>query len=129
MAGCLAFLAAVTVLHSYVNNGTGWKTLWEATHGDVASPLYPREFWISVALAAFVLIGTLVTIPARSRFPMTVVTLAALGLIGYTVYLPTVGSSPGFSPYGTSYWLSLAAAAVMALGAAAAAIGTRARGT
>jgi protein kinase-like protein len=127
VAGCLVFLVSLTVLHQYVNNGTGWKSLWEATRGDVASPLYARDFWIPAALAAFVLIGTTLTVPARTSFGMGVVTVAALASIGYTLYIPTIGRSPGFAPYGTSYWLSLAAAAVMAVGAAAAGLRSGAR--
>jgi hypothetical protein len=119
-AGCLVFLASVTVLHNYVNNGGGWKSLWEATHGDITSPLYARNFWIPVALATFVLLGTAATIRVRKRLVMGTVTVAALGLACYTLYIPTIGASPGFGPYGVDYWLSLAAAAVMTLGAGAA---------
>ncbi|HEY6279994.1 MAG TPA: protein kinase [Streptosporangiaceae bacterium] len=129
VAGCLVFLVSLTVLHRYVNNGTGWKSLWEATHGDIASPLYAKDFWIPAALAAFVLIGTTVTIPARTGFGMGVVAVAALASIGYTLYIPAIGRSPGFAPYGTSYWLSLAAAVVMAVGAAAAGLRSGARRT
>ena len=127
VAGCLVFLVSLTVLHQYVNNGTGWKSLWEATHGDVASPLYAWDFWIPAALAAFVLIGTTLTVPARTGFGMGVVTVAALASIGYTLYIPTIGRSPGFAPYGTSYWLSLAAAVLMAAGAAAVGLRSGAR--
>ncbi len=129
VVGCLVFLVSLTVLHRYVNNGTGWKSLWEATHGDVASPLYARDFWIPAALAAFVVIGTILTVPARTSFGMGVVTVAALASISYTLYIPTIGRSPGFAPYGTSYWLSLAAAVVMAVGAAAAGLRSGARRT
>ena len=48
--------------------------------------------------------------------------IASLGLIGYTVYLPSEGAYPGFGPYGSSYWLSLAVAIAMTLSAAAAAV-------
>lgn len=127
-AGCLAFLVSVTVLHNYVNNGGGWKSLWEATHGDITSPLYAKNFWIPVALATFVLLGTAATIRVRRRLAMVAVTMAALGLACYTLYIPTIGASPGFGPYGVGYWLSLAAAAVMTLGAGAAAIRSGPRG-
>ncbi len=120
MAGCLVFLASLTVLHRYANHGAGWKSLWEATHGDISSPLYAKDFWIPAGLAAFVLAGTAVTVPARTGFGMGVVTIAALGAAGYTLYIPFIGRSPGFGPYGTSYWLSLAAAVVMTAGAVAA---------
>jgi len=126
--GCLAFLASVTVLHDYVNNGAGWKSLWEATHGDITSPLYAKNFWIPVALAALVLLGTAATIGARGRLARGAVTVAALGLAGYTLYIPTIGRSPGFGPYGADYWLSLAAAAVMTLGAGAATVRSGSRG-
>jgi predicted Ser/Thr protein kinase len=128
-AGCLVFLASVTVLHSYVNNGGGWKSLWQATHGDRTSPLYSEDFWIPVTLAVLVLLGAALTVPARGRLAMGVTTAAALGLTGYLLYLPAIGASPGFAPYGTSYWVSVAAAVVSTLAAAAAALrsGTRRR--
>lgn len=121
-AGCLVFLASVTVLHNYVNNGAGWKSLWEATHGDITSPLYAKDFWIPVGLATFVLLATAAAMRVRRRLPMGAVTVAALGVACYTLYIPTIGASPGFAPYGVDYWLSLAATAVMTLGAGAAAI-------
>lgn len=127
-AGCLVFLASVTVLHRYVNNGTGWKSLLQATRGDPASPLYANDFWIPVGLAAFVLISTAATVPARRRLPMGAVTVAALGLVGYILYIPAKGASPGFGPYGPSYWLSLAAAVITTLAAGASAIRSRPRG-
>jgi hypothetical protein len=127
-AGCLVFLASVTVLHNYVNNGGGWNSLWEATHGDITSPLYAKNFWIPVALTAFVLLGTAAFIRVRSRLAMGAVTVAALGVAGYTLYIPTIGASPGFGPYGVDYWLSLAAATVMTLGAAATTIRSGPRG-
>ena len=46
--------------------------------------------------------------------------LAALGLIAYTLHIPSKGASPGFHPYGSSYWVSVGAAVVMLLGAAVA---------
>lgn len=119
-AGCLVFLASLTVIHRYVNSGAGWKSLWEATHGDISSPLYAKDFWIPAGLAAFVLAGTAVTVPARTGFGMGVVAIAALAAAGYTLYIPFIGRSPGFAPYGTGYWLSLAAAVVMTAGAVAA---------
>jgi predicted Ser/Thr protein kinase len=119
-AGGLVFLASVTVLARYVNNGTGWKSLWQATHGDLASPLYQNDFWIPAVLAALGLVFTAISAGARSRLAMAGTALASLGLIGYTLHIPSTGSSPGFQPYGPSYWLSLGAAVVMVLGAAVA---------
>ena len=54
--------------------------------------------------------------------------LGAAGLIGYTLYIPSEGSSPGFPPYGSSYWLSLAATITMVIGAAVA-LAARSRAT
>jgi predicted Ser/Thr protein kinase len=119
-AGGLVFLASVTVLTKYVNNGTGWKSLWQATHGDLASPLYQNDFWIPAVLAALGLLFTAISAGTRSRLAMIGTALASIGLIGYTLHIPSTGSSPGFQPYGPSYWLSLGAAIVMVLGAAVA---------
>lgn len=46
---------------------------------------------------------------------MIVVVVASLALIGYTSYLPSIGGD-GLGDYGSSYWLSLAAAVAMAFG-------------
>jgi protein kinase-like protein len=120
LAGGLVFIASVTLLTHYANNGTGWKSLWQATHGDLASPLYPEDFWIPVALAALALICTAISAGVRRRLVMIGAALGAAGLIGYTLYIPSQGSSPGFQPYGSSYWLSLAATITMVIGAAVA---------
>jgi serine/threonine protein kinase len=120
LIGGLVFIASVTLLTHYVNNGTGWKSLWQATHGDLASPLYGNDFWIPVALVALVLIFTAISAGARSRLVMIGAAVAALGLIGYTLHTPSKGSSPGFQPYGSSYWLSLAATITIVIGAAVA---------
>jgi hypothetical protein len=120
LVGGLVFIASVTLLTHYANNGTGWKSLWQATHGDLASPLYPDDFWIPVALAALALVCTAISAGVRRRLVMIGAALGAAGLIGYTLYIPSEGSSPGFQPYGSSYWLSLAATITMLIGAAVA---------
>jgi serine/threonine-protein kinase len=118
--GGLVFIASVTLLTHYVNNGTGWKSLWQATHGDLASPLYQEDFWILAGLAALALIFTVISAITRKRLAMIGTAIASLGLIGYTLHIPSKGASPGFEPYGSSYWLSLAAAITMVIGAAVA---------
>jgi serine/threonine-protein kinase len=120
LAGALVFTGSVTLLTHYANNGNGWKSLWQATHGDPASPLYPEDFWIPVALAALALIFTAISASVRKRLIMIGTAVAAVGLLGYTLYIPSTGTSPGFQPYGSSYWLSLAAAITMVTGAAVA---------
>jgi hypothetical protein len=119
-AGGLLFLVSVTVLTMYSNNGTGWKSLWQATHGDLASPLYGADFWIPAGLAAVGLVFTAISVGTRGRLAMIGTAAASLALIAYTLHIPSKGSSPGFQPYGSSYWLSLAAAVLMVLGAAVA---------
>jgi len=120
LAGGLVFTASVTLLTHYANNGTGWKSLWQSTHGDPASPLYPQDFWIPVALAALALTFTAIGASTRTRLIMVGTAVASVGLLGYTLYVPSTGASPGFQPYGSSYWLSLAAAITMVTGAAVA---------
>ncbi|HEX3491355.1 MAG TPA: protein kinase [Streptosporangiaceae bacterium] len=124
LAGALLFLAAVTVLTDYTNNGTGWKSLWQATHHDPASPLVAANFWILIVLVALAVVFTLISL--GGRLAVIVAVLASLAAVGYTIYLPMKGTSPGFQPYGSSFWLSLAAAGVMALGAGLALGGRRA---
>jgi hypothetical protein len=120
------FLASVTLLTSYYRD-PGGKSLLQATNGDPNSPLYPPDFWIPVALIALVLIFTVISLRVPGRSLMVCATVAALGLVGYTLYIPTKGAAPGFGLYGSSYWLSLAAAAVTAIVAAAAASARPAR--
>jgi hypothetical protein len=120
LAGGLMFIASVTLLSHYANNGADWKSLWQATHGDLASPLYPDDFWIPVALVTLALIFTAISASTRKRLVMIGAAIAALGLIGYTLHIPSTGASPGFQPYGSSYWLSLAATITMVIGAAVA---------
>jgi hypothetical protein len=120
VAGGLVFIASVTVLTKYINNGTGWKSLWQATHGDLASPLYQADFWIPAGLAVLGLVFTAISAGTRGRLAMVGTALASLGLIAYTLHIPSKGVHPGFQPYGSSYWLSLGAAVLMVLGAAVA---------
>jgi len=120
LTGGLVFIASVTLLTHYANNGNGWKSLWQATHGDQASPLYPEDFWIPVALAALVLTFTAISASVRKQLIMIGAAIGAVGLIGYTLHIPSTGASPGFQPYGSSYWLSLAATITMVIGAAVA---------
>jgi hypothetical protein len=121
LIGAVAFTASVTLLTNYINNGNGGKSLLEATSGDLASPLYPRDFWILIALVALISVATAMGVRAHKRWLMIVAALASAGLIGYTLHIPQIGLAPGFGPYGSSYWLSLVAAVAMALGAVVAA--------
>ncbi len=117
LLGGIAFLASVTVLTDYINNGTGWKSLWQATHGDFASPLYPKNFWIPVAFAAAALIFAALSAGTRQRLLIIGAAAAALGMAAYTLYIPSNGLAPGFQNYGPAYWLSLASTVVMLIGA------------
>jgi hypothetical protein len=116
------FTASVTVLTGYVDNGTGGKSLLQATNGDLASPLYPKDFWILIGLVAFAFVATLMSLRTYKRPFMIGAVAASAGLIGYTLHIPQIGLSPGFGPYGSAYWLSLAAAGAIALGAIVAAV-------
>jgi len=121
LAGSAIFIASVALLNDYVNNGTGWKSLREATHNDPASPLVPHDLWISIALAGLAFVLAALSVRTYRRPLMIGAVVASLGLIGYTLHIPFTGTLPGFGPYGLGYWLSLAAAGAMALGAGAAA--------
>ena len=111
----VVFIASATLLTRYTNNGTGWKSLLEATHGDPASPLRAMSFNILIGLVALVFLVTLISIGVHRRLPMIAVVVAALGIIGYTSYLPSIGGD-GLSDYGSSYWISLAAAVAVTFG-------------
>jgi hypothetical protein len=79
--------------------------------------LYPADFRAVAALAVGVLVVTLISLAAWRRPLMALAAAASIALTGYTVYISREGNSPGFAPYGPGYWLSLAAAPVMALAA------------
>ncbi len=115
LVSSVVFVASATLLTRYTNNGTGWKSLLAATHGDPASPLRAMSFNILIGLVALVFLVTIIGIGVHRRLPMIVVVVAALALIGYTSYLPSIGGD-GLSAYGSSYWISLAAAVAMAFG-------------
>jgi hypothetical protein len=122
LIGAIVFTASVTALTSYIDNGTGGKSLWQATHGDLASPLYPKDFWILIGLTALAFVATLMSLRTYKRSFMICAATASAGLIGYTLYIPRIGLYPSFGPYGSAYWLSLVAAIAMALGAGIAAL-------
>ena len=122
LIGAIVFTASVTVLTSYVDNGTGGKSLWQATHGDLASPLYPKNFWILIGLVALAFVATFMSLRTYKRSFMIGAAAASAGLIAYTLYIPRIGHFPGFGPYGSAYWISLIAAIAMALGAGVAAV-------
>jgi hypothetical protein len=122
LIGAIVFTASVTVLTGYVDNGTGSKSLLQATNGDLASPLYPKDFWILIGLATLAFVTTVMSMRMYKRSLMICATAASAGLIGYTLHIPQIGLLPGFGPYGSAYWLSLVAAIAMALGAGAAAV-------
>ena len=115
---------SVTLLTSYVDNGTGPRSLFQATHGDLASPLYPHDFLTVIGLLAVMVVLTAVSLLTAGRWAMVGATAAAVGLIGYTLYIPSIGRAPGWGPDGSSYWISLAAAVVTAQAAGVGAIRT-----
>ncbi len=121
LIGCGLFWISVAVLTHYVNNNGG-ESLLKATNSDPASPLHPRDFKILIVLAAVAVVITVISMLASRPSLMVGAAMASLGLIGYTVYIPSEGTFPGFGSYGSSYWLSLAVAIAIALSAAVAAI-------
>jgi hypothetical protein len=112
LAAGLAYVASVTLPPDYINNGTGPRTLRQATNGDLASPLYAHDFWIPVALAVLAGVFALISLGMLRRSLIILAMLASLGLAGYTFYIPTRGAAPGFGPYGPGYWLSVVAAVI-----------------
>jgi Protein kinase domain len=122
----LVFIVQVTFLTDYINNGHGWKSLLQSSSHDRTSLLNPTDFWVPVALAGLAFVLCLLSARSRNRGTAVIILIVALSLNGYTLYIP-IKAYPGFHMYGTGYWLSLAAAAVMAAGAAVATVATVAR--
>jgi hypothetical protein len=125
LVSCGLFGISVALLTHYVNNNGG-ESLLKATSSDPASPLHPGDFKILVVLAALAFVITIISMLASRPSLMFGAAIAALGLIGYTVHIPSEGTFPGFGPYGSSYWFSLAVAIAMALTAGVAAVARRA---
>jgi hypothetical protein len=123
LSGAIIFLASVTVFANYTNLSTTGQSvsLLHAIHGDPASPLHPHDFWIPIGLLAIAFICTLIGMLVAERSITIIAVLAALGLVGYTLYIPTINSD-GFAAYGSSYWVSLAAAVLMTVGTIIAAV-------
>ena len=122
LAGSVIFLASVALFSNYTNKAPdGLVSLYHATHHDYWSPLHAYIFWTVIALLSLIFALTIISFAVANRPFMAGATLTALALAGYTLYIPTI-ESDGFSAYGSSYWASLAAAVVMALGAGLAAV-------
>jgi hypothetical protein len=124
LVGSVIFLASVALFSNYTNNSPdGPVSLYQAARNDHWSPLRDINFWIVITLLALIIVLTVISFTVADRPLMAVAALIALGLVSYTLYIPRIGSD-GFGAYGSSYWASLAAAAVMALGAVLAAVMT-----
>ena len=96
---------------------------YQAARYDHSSPLRGINFWTVITLLALIIVLTVISFTVADRPLMAVAALIALGLVSYTLYIPTIGSD-GFGAYGSSYWASLVAAAVMVLGTGLAAVMT-----
>lgn len=122
LAGSVMYLASVALFSNYTNQAPGGPvSLYRAAHHDYWSPLHDQNFWTVITLLALISALTIISFTVADRPLMAGATLTALGLAGYTLYIPMIGSA-GFSAYGSSYWASLVAAVVMALGAGLAAV-------
>ena len=127
LIGCGLFWMSVALLTHYVNDNGG-ESLLKATNSDPLSPLHLRDFMILIVLAALAFVITIISMLTSRPSLMIGAAIASLGLIGYTVYIPSEGAFPGFGQYGSSYWFSLAVAIAMALSAVvAAAVGLATR--
>ncbi len=121
LAGSVIFLASVALFSNYINKTPGSPvSLYQAARYDYWS-LHDQNFWTVIILLALIFALTIISFTVADRPLMAGAALTALGLAGYTLYIPTIGSG-GFSAYGSSYWASLVAAVVMALGAGLAAV-------
>lgn len=127
LAASVVFLASVALFSNYTNKAPGGSvSLYQAARHDYWSPLHAQNFWTAIILLALIFALTIVSFTVVNRPLMAGTALFALGLTGYTLYIPTIGSD-GFSAYGSSYWASLTAAVVMALGAGLGAVGDNGR--
>jgi hypothetical protein len=114
VAGCGLFWASVAWLTHYANS-RGWESLLQAATNDRYSPLHPHDFKILIVLDAVCLLSAVISMLASRPSLTAGAVIAALGLTGYTLYIPREGSVPGFGSYGSSYWCSLVVAIAMTL--------------
>jgi hypothetical protein len=129
LSGSLIFLASIALFSNYTNKAPdGPVSLLQAAGSDLFSPLHYQNFWTVTALLALVSVLTVISFTAMDLPLMAGATLTALGLVGYTLYIPTIQLA-GFTAYGSSYWASLVAAVLMASGAGLAAIAARPKST
>ncbi len=125
LVSSIVFIALITLPGtSYVEDhpGSTYRSLQYATSGDINSPLRAQDFWILIALVCVVLVVSATSLRVYRGVAVLAAAVASLGLIGYSLYLPLfVGKEYGFGSYGWSYWLSLAAGAMMLIATAGAA--------
>jgi serine/threonine-protein kinase len=115
LVGSMVFLASISVPGTqYIKDEPGtYRSMQYAERGDNNAPTEEDDFVILIALACVVLVVCAVSLRAYRRVAVLAATAASIGLIGYSLYLPLFATGSGFERYGWSYWLSLAAGAVM----------------
>jgi len=132
LGGCVALVLVVRLTHGYISYGRGFESLWDAsrTGGDPSSPLRAVDFRNLIAVVA-VCFGVLTVSLVIFRRALTgVAALVALLVIGQLVRF-WLGLGPRWNvPHtvGASFWLSLATAFVIAVGATVGALGSSAKG-
>jgi hypothetical protein len=117
LIGCGLFWASVAWLTHYANDHGG-ESLLQAATNDRDSPLHPHDFKILIVLDAVCFLSAVISLLASRPSLTAGAVIASLGLTGYTLYISREGIVPGFGSYGSSYWLSLAAAIAMTLAGA-----------
>jgi hypothetical protein len=126
LAACVAVVALARWPQSFISYGNGLESLWDATRsgGDPTSPLRAVDFRNLVLLVAtaFVLIGLSLGVLRRTLS-------SAATVVAVLVIAQLLRFWRGFGPQwnathtvGAAYWLALAAAVIIALGAATAAV-------
>ncbi len=130
LAACLAVAALARWGHSYIGYGHGTESLWDATRrgGDASSPLRAVDFRNVIALVALAFVLIACSLGLFRRALTFTATLVALLVIGQLLRF-ALGLGPHWQSshtVGLSFWLSLGAAVLIALGAGVAASAPRA---
>ncbi len=125
LSGCLLLIAALCLnpLGYLVATNDKKLSLLNSTNGNPDTPLHASNtFRPLIILTGIALVLVLASLASRKRVFMLGAVAAGLAVIGYSIHVHSL--SPGLDPahYSTGFALSIAGAAVLTVGAAAASL-------
>jgi serine/threonine-protein kinase len=131
IAGCIAVVLIVRLVHRYIDFGNGMESLWDATRqgGDPSSTHTAVDFRnliIPVAVAFGLIVLSMFVLRRLMAFLAMLAGLAVIGqILRFRLGLGLGAHWQKPHAVGVAYWLSLGAAALIVAGAALAAAARR----